>query len=160
MKAIHDFLWKCLFAHSHVDGRAFKYTKPRLFSIYIKIFKLCAQNAKIDPAKLEIWPLICPFTLGRIPTLVHSAKSHSDKLENWWSTYSSTVGKTHTVELQSAKSHSAKLEPWADICLCTLGKSPTLVPSVKNHWLKWRSEEPYAQCSPTVERSRTYMHRV
>ena len=42
------------------------------------------------------------------------------------------------------KSHSVKLEPWADICLCTLGRSPTLVPSVKNHWLKWNSEEPYA----------------
>ena len=69
------------------------------------------------------------------------------------------MGKSHTVEL-SAKSHSEKLEPWADICLCTLGKSPTLVPSVKNHWLKWRSEEPYAQCSPTVERSRTYAQSV
>ena len=52
--------------------------------------------------------------------------------------------KSHTVELQSAKSHSAILEPWADICLCTLGRSPTLVQSVKNHWLKWNSEEPYA----------------
>ena len=88
--------------------------------------------------------LISSFTLGRIPTHVRSAKSHSDKLENWWSTYSSTVGKSHTVELQSAKSHSAILEPWADICLCTLGRSSTLVPSVKNHWSKWNSEEPFA----------------
>ena len=48
------------------------------------------------------------------------------------------MGKRHTVELQSAKSHSVKLEHWADICLCTLGRS--LVPSVKNHWLKWNSE--------------------
>ena len=59
-------------------------------------------------------------------------------------THSSTAMKSHTVELQSAKSHSAILEPWTGVCLCTLGRSPTLVPSVKNHWSKWNSEEPYA----------------
>ena len=30
------------------------------------------------------------------------------------------------------------------LLLCTLGRSPTLVLSVKNHWLKLNSEEPYA----------------
>ena len=50
-----------------------------------------AKNAKIDPAKLEIWALICSFTQGRIHLLVLSATSHSHKVENWRSTYSSTV---------------------------------------------------------------------
>ena len=36
-------------------------------------------------------------------TCAQCKKSH--KLENWRSTYSSTVEKSHTVELQSAKSH-------------------------------------------------------
>ena len=97
------------------------------------------------------------FHTGGIPTFVHSATSNSHKLENWKSTYSLTVMKSHTVELQSAKSHSAILEPWADICLCTLGRSSTLEPSVKNHWSKWNSEEPFAQ---PLWRKVAQMHRV
>ena len=50
-----------------------------------------AQNAKSNSAKLEIWALICSFTQGRIHLLVLSATSHSHKVENWRSTYSSTV---------------------------------------------------------------------